>query len=217
VSEQTTVLGEQIRNGLKPPSFGSDPRPLGALETIQFCSSLLAEWAGLLERSGAETGARFFERNALLLASPLAVDLLDKAVELNKALLPYAGLKYIVHLSISQSVEYAVSFMRNGGVRHDLFVTLQAGARGQDLLEGGLANVILDPQEASGFFYAALGAEIAGNHELAVSLMRLSGREAGQVQREQGRVTIQRDAARLQWSDEVTADLLRALGSEPSE
>lgn len=213
VSGVIDSLVTQIKEN--PQSFfeAATKKNRNPIDWVAHVAAVAAEWAAVSVSDGAGASARFMSKNTDELGSVEASAILKLAsARADSYINIYTGLEFVVRLIRSEGVDQAASFVRDSDTRHDRFHKLLTDASdGRDLFEAGLAGMIFSQSSASNFFYTALGAIQAGLRDYGVQLMMMSGSEADDAQREQGRATITREGSRLQWSDDLISSLINAL------
>jgi hypothetical protein len=82
------------------------------------------------------------------------------------------------------------------------------------MLNAALGALVLEPDSEVVFFYGSLGAALVGHKKLSIELMRESGRRAQPDQRMQGLGTLNKQAARFEWPEELVQELRSALNGQ---
>ncbi|MFC0506365.1 trypsin-like peptidase domain-containing protein [Micromonospora costi] len=188
-----------------------DREELAPLPLLSYTAALLAEWLDTIRTKGHAAAVEFLRANQAILVSREALTVLDIARQIDRGYGVHEGLFFIVSTASEQGLPAATQFLLDRDHRHDVYCALLAEDNGNALLYAGLGGMMLSPESASTYFYAALGATMVGLTSLGVTLMRSSDRFADDEQRGQGRTTIRREGQRLGWSAEVVRDLLEAL------
>lgn len=207
VRHQAAVLQQEVRDKKLPvPPFNPPP-----LRRLSHTASILDEWSDVITTRGRVAAAEFLTANERSIVSPVALSVLDLACKMDRQYGIHEGLTFIVSIALRDGRRAATRFMLDSDHRHATYCELLADNDGYGLLCAGLAGLLLTPDSASTYFYAALGATMAELETFGIDLMRGSDRYADDEQRTQGRATLEREGKRLGWSEEVIKHLLDTL------
>jgi hypothetical protein len=200
-----------LAGGLVPPQTRD------ALPLISYTASALAEWGRLIAADSHQNAAAMLAAEPVLI-SETAQQVLNLARSMRKEFGVEEAMLHLVLTARAHGVDAARRFLLSADERHDVWATLLADKAGNELLLAGVAGLVIEGNErdASTYFYAALGAAMAGNAMLAIDFMGRSDKTASDTQRTQGRQTIAREAQRLGWAEEVATALLETLRPVPA-
>ncbi|MGW2617880.1 trypsin-like peptidase domain-containing protein [Streptomyces sp. NPDC001500] len=211
VLSQMAALQEEIRrHPSRVPDF--EARDVPPLRRLSFVANTLNEWVDVTKTRGEVAGTRFFSGNARTIVSEEAQDLLVLACRMTPTLNPYEGHLHLVEMALRDGTEATVRRMAEPARMYDLMREFLSDGDGGGLLDTALARLALAPRSEVAYFYGALGAALREQPELSVRLMQMSGRLADRAQRADGLKTLDRQAARFGWPDDLVLRLREALG-----
>lgn len=213
VLSQMKALQEEIRQDPgRVPHF--EARDVPPLRRLSFVADTLNEWVNVTRTRGEAAGTGFFERNARTIISEDARDLLVLACRMTPALNPYRGHLYLVQMALRDGGKTTLRRMTEPARMYDLMRDFLSEGDGSGLLDTALARLALSPRSEVAYFYGALGAALTEHPDLSVRLMQESGRLAAPGQRADGLATLNEQALRFGWPDDLVRRLREALGGD---
>jgi len=213
VRHQAVVLQQDVRDNQEI----APPDALPPLPRLSHTASVLSQWASVIRTRGSLVASEFLTANEKIIVSHEAEAVLDLACQMDAVYGVHEGLLFIVRTALQGGRPAAAQFLLDSDHRHTVYCTLLANDEGDALLAAGLAGLLLAPQSASTYFYAALGATMAGLEAFGIDLMRDSDKYANHEQRKQGRETIRREGERLGWSVKTITQLCSSLFAADSD
>ncbi|MCQ9180618.1 trypsin-like peptidase domain-containing protein [Streptomyces sp. IBSBF 2953] len=215
LSQMEAVQDEIRRDPSTIPPF--EARDVPPLRRLAFVADTLNEWVDVTRTRGEVTGTAFFRLNARTIVTKEAQALLVVACRMTQTLNPYEGHLYLVEMALRDGTEATVRRMTEPVRMYDLMREFLSDGNGGALLDTALARLALAPRSEVAWFYGALGAALQEQPELSVRLMQMCGQSASEEQRSDGLTTLDRQAARFGWPDDLVRRLRAALGDDGAQ
>jgi trypsin-like peptidase/NACHT domain-containing protein len=219
--EVAVLETELLKNELLSGRFQLDGRfdNLTALEHLGVLADVLNQWVSKTVSRNIGDSARFLKENDDVILRTESMTLLQVAASLVGTWPPYEAHRYLVFFGIEHGVDAALNLLLDSSEVLNLLRAHLAARSAGELLDAAGVGVLIDPGDASSWFYAGLGAAMQKNLTFATKLMVASRERASLRQRIQGLRTIRMTGERNDWPEELVELLQKALagGDEDGE